>query len=203
MTPPAGSRDTRICFIGDSFVNGTADPDCLGWVGRVAAEQRRRGRDLTVYNLGIRRDTSADVRRRWRGEAEARLPVDVDGRLVFSFGVNDCNTEGEAPRLALAATLDHAARILADASRWRPTLFVGPPPIANAAVNGRLAALSPELAKLCAGLGIPYLDTLLPLLGSAAWMREVAGGDGAHPGAAGYAELASRVSGWDAWHRWF
>ena len=24
----------RICFFGDSFVNGTGDDECLGWVGR-------------------------------------------------------------------------------------------------------------------------------------------------------------------------
>lgn len=26
----------RICFIGDSFVNGTGDDTCLGWVGRIS-----------------------------------------------------------------------------------------------------------------------------------------------------------------------
>ncbi len=194
---------TRICFVGDSFVNGTADPDALGWVGRVVAERRRQGHDLTSYNLGIRRDTSADVRRRWRAEAAARLPDDVDGRLVFAFGVNDCNTEGGGPRLPVAATLENAEAILAEAGRWKPVLFVGPPPIEDAAVNRRLAALAPALAGLCARLDIPYLDTFGPLATSAAWMREVAAGDGAHPGAAGYAELARLVSGWNAWDRWF
>jgi lysophospholipase L1-like esterase len=60
----------RICFFGDSIVNGTGDPDCLGWVGRVCGAARKSGVDLTSYNLGIRRDTSADILRRWRREAE-------------------------------------------------------------------------------------------------------------------------------------
>lgn len=76
----------RLCFFGDSFVNGTGDDDCLGWVGRLCAAERRVGRDLTVYNLGVRRDTSDDILRRWRREAEARLPPGCGGRLVFSFG---------------------------------------------------------------------------------------------------------------------
>src|SRR6202011_3560744 len=80
----------RICFFGDSMVNGTGDDACLGWVGRVCAAARRRGRDLTCYNLGIRRDTSADVLARWQREAEARLLPEHDGRLIFSFGANDC-----------------------------------------------------------------------------------------------------------------
>ena len=55
----------RLCFIGDSLVNGTGDPTGLGWVGRVTASARRRGHDVTTYNLGIRRDTSADIAARW------------------------------------------------------------------------------------------------------------------------------------------
>ena len=33
----------RICFIGDSFVNGTGDDDCLGWAGRLGAGARPGG----------------------------------------------------------------------------------------------------------------------------------------------------------------
>ena len=63
----------RICFIGDSFVNGTGDDDCLGWTGRICSAARRRGRDITLYNLGIRRDTTADIAARWEREAKSGL----------------------------------------------------------------------------------------------------------------------------------
>jgi lysophospholipase L1-like esterase len=53
--------DIRICFVGDSFVNGTGDPDCLGWTGRLCASRSRQGRSITYYNLGVRRETSADI----------------------------------------------------------------------------------------------------------------------------------------------
>jgi len=68
-----------------------------GWggVGRVVAKARQGGRDVTAYNLGIRRDTSADVAAPWGGEARLRLPHEYDCRLVFSFGVNDCMANGE------------------------------------------------------------------------------------------------------------
>ena len=79
----------RICFLGDSFVNGTGDDDCLGWTGRICSSARRSGRDVTHYNLGVRRDTSADILARWRQEAERRLSPDLGGRLVFAFGGND------------------------------------------------------------------------------------------------------------------
>ena len=192
----------RICFIGDSFVNGTGDPEYLGWVGRVSAAARRRGCDLTCYNLGIRRDASADVARRWRAEAAARLPADIDGRLVFSFGVNDCLIETGAPPISPDATRATAQAILADALRWKPTLFIGPPPIADAAVNVRVRALSQDLSALCRDLRVPYLDTITPLSADAVWMREVASVDGAHPGAPGYARFAALVDAWAAWRAW-
>ncbi|NCO13075.1 MAG: hypothetical protein GW843_02735 [Thiomicrospira sp.] len=37
--------DTRICFIGNSFVNGTGDEKMLGWAGRLRAQVRRQSYD--------------------------------------------------------------------------------------------------------------------------------------------------------------
>ena len=117
----------RICFFGDSFVNGTGDDDCWGWPSRLCAEARQRGCDVTFYNLGIRRDTSGDVARRWEHEASARLLPEHDGRLVFSFGVNDCVHEQGLPRVSEKASVANTRTILARArARW-PTLVVGPP----------------------------------------------------------------------------
>jgi acyl-CoA thioesterase-1 len=118
----------RICFFGDSMVNGTGDDACLGWVGRVCAAARRRGRDLTCYNLGIRRDTSADVLARW--QREARLLPEHDGRLIFSFGPNDC-CPGEdigGVRVAPGRALENAEAILMAAVASRPTLISRPTP---------------------------------------------------------------------------
>ncbi len=104
----------RICFFGDSLVNGTGDDDGLGWVGRVVAQARHGGCDVTAYNLGVRRDTSADVAARWMGEARLRLPAEHDGRLVFSFGANDCiaSDEDGSPRVkpadSIAERPDHS-----------------------------------------------------------------------------------------------
>jgi lysophospholipase L1-like esterase len=42
----------RICFVGDSITTGTGDDDYLGWPGRLCAAERRRGHDISIYNLG-------------------------------------------------------------------------------------------------------------------------------------------------------
>ena len=186
------SVPARICFFGDSMVNGTGDDACLGWVGRICASARHSGRDLTFYNLGIRRDTSADVLARWQREAEARLPPEHDGRLVFSFGANDC-CPGEdigGVRVAPGRAMANAETILTAAVVWCPTLMVGPLPIYDAAVDRRIRHLSDDFASLCARLRVPYLDVFDLAVASDIWVREIAAGDGVHPNEAGYEMMA-------------
>ncbi len=195
----------RICFFGDSFVNGTGDDDGLGWVGRLVAKARRSGRNVTGYNLGIRRNTSADVAARWKGEASLRLPSEFDGRLVFSFGANDCASDGvdDTPRVGRAESLAHAEAVLAAARRWLPTLMIGPAIIvSDGAANARICALSADYAELCQRIGVPYLEICRLLLASPTWTQEAFAGDSAHPNRDGYAIVADAVSNWQSWRSW-
>lgn len=192
----------RICFIGDSFVNGTGDPECLGWAGRLCAAACRRGHDLTYYNLGVRRETSAEIAARWRLEAAPRLPPEHDTRVVFSFGVNDTAVDGDHPRLLPADSVAHLREVLLTAKAQYPVLMVGPPPVADHEQNRRIASLSHAFAAVCRAQGVPYLPVFASLMASGTWMRQAAAGDGAHPGAQGYAELARLVEGWAVWRAW-
>jgi acyl-CoA thioesterase-1 len=79
----------RICFFGESFVNGYGDPDGFGWVGRLCNGAREAGHDLTVYNCGIRGATSDVIHATWLREAEPRLSPVPDAAIVFSYGLND------------------------------------------------------------------------------------------------------------------
>lgn len=196
-------NEMRICFVGDSFVNGVGDPARLGWAGRLCVEAERAGYDITWYNLGVRRDTSADIARRWRAEVACRLPDECDGRVVLSFGVNDTTIEGGRRRVSLEATLTNAQAMLHEARALYPLLVVGPPPVADGVQNDRIRALSFSLGQICAHAGVPYLEVCKPLLASPVWLREVAAGDGAHPGAAGYEALAQLVREWSGWSGWF
>ena len=196
------SPSIRACAVGDSFVAGAGDPECLGWIGRLMAEARAEGRDITLYNLGIRRDTSADVAVRWQTETARRLPGDYPARLVFGFGVNDCMVENGQRRLPERATLKNAALILQHAAARAPTLMVGPPPITDAPTNARILELDVELDRLCRRLRQPYVPVFGALVEDRVWMRQVAEGDGAHPAAGGYARLAKLVAAHPAWAAW-
>lgn len=196
-------KQMRICFVGDSFVNGTGDPECLGWTGRICAAAQREGHDLTYYNLGVRRDTTADIACCWSEEVARRFPVDCDGRAVFSFGVNDTTLEQGRLRVELATALSNARAILLAARQRYLTLVVGPPPMPDLEHTKRIVVFSRGLDHLCDELEITYLETCSPLRTSDIWMREVVANDGAHPRAAGYDVLASLVQQWDGWRAWF
>ena len=187
----------RIAFVGDSIVNGTGDPDYLGWVGRVLRDERRRRPELTGYNLGIRRDTSGQILARWREEVTRRLPAEIEGRVVFSFGVNDAVQEVDPAR-----TLAHAEAILGEANALWPVFMVGAAPIVPEDSRARSLALDAMFAGLCARLDVPYVSVFAGLLETPTWLDEARAGDGAHPGAGGYERLAALILASPAWRRW-
>lgn len=188
-----------VCFVGDSFVAGVGDAECRGWVGRVGAAARAAGHDLTTYNLGVRRDTSAGILARWEAEVAPRRYPEQPLALVFSFGANDATRESGALRVEPEETLANLSRILARAHSQAPVFFVGPPPVCEREHCRRIAELSVAMAARCENQGVPYLETCEPLERSGHWLVEVRAGDGAHPGAGGYAELAELVANWQAW----
>ncbi len=193
----------RICFFGESFVNGTGDPACLGWTGRICRTAWQTGFNLTCYNLGIRRETSTQLKARWFDEVRLRLLPEFDGRVVFSFGTNDTTIEHDRRRVERQDSIENLRAILTVAKQHFPVLMIGATPIADAAQTDRIAALSEEMSIVCESLHVPYLDIVSKLKHNAVWMTEVAQGDGAHPGAAGYEVLADFVQNGSAWQAWF
>jgi lysophospholipase L1-like esterase len=167
----------------------------------VCAAAIEQGYQITYYNLGIRRDTSADIAARWQAECIRRFPQDVDGRVVFSFGVNDATIEHGRRRLSCAATLGNLRTILQEARQCAPSLLIGPPPVADATHNTRIAQLCEAMATVARDIGVPYLPVFARLIQAPLWMQEVAQYDGSHPRQAGYAALAALVQAWPAW--WF
>src|SRR5918997_5203792 len=83
MPAVAPSADRRVFFVGDSFVAGIGDPQHRGWVGRLAERAHRIGAPITAYNLGVRRDTSDDILRRWADEVAVRRGAGAQERLFF------------------------------------------------------------------------------------------------------------------------
>jgi lysophospholipase L1-like esterase len=197
------SQDIRICFVGDSFVNGTGDRTYLGWTGRLCQNLAAQGLGVTYYNLGVRRDTSVDIERRWAIETGCRLPQDCDNRIVFSFGTNDTTWENGQQRVDRIDSLSHCHQILSMARKQYPVLMISPPPIADSKQNTQTEQLCKDFLMVCGELKIPFLDIFTPLSQSISWQKAVKMVDGAHPEAEGYAEIAHLIQAWSGWINWF
>ena len=185
----------RLIAFGDSMVAGAGDPDHLGWVGRAVAGRRA----ITLYNLGVRRETSADIAARWQAESAVRMSAEEPMRIVFSFGANDAHLQDGQPRLSQAESLKNAHAMLTGAPRLCPALLVGPPPVVDPGVCARLEALNENFKVLAARLKAPFIDVLQPLMADGLWQAEALAWDGAHPGAGGYQRMADLVAAHPAW----
>ena len=197
------SADRRVCFVGDSYVVGIGDPERRGWVGRLAERSEHDGTPVTVYNLGVRRDTSDDIARRWAAEVAVRRVAGSEDRMVVSFGVNDTTDRCGAPRVPADRTVANLEAVVGGAAAaGLPVLVVGPPPVAERAQNRRIAALDALLCESADRLSVPYVGVFAALARDPRWTEEVARGDGAHPAAGGYALLAELVvPTWRSWVR--
>ena len=196
-------RDRRVLFFGDSFTAGFGDATGLGWVGRVVAAAYDAGRPLTAYNLGVRRDTSADVAARWELEARARMRApDARYGVVFALGTNDMTHEDGALRVEPGQAVDNLGRLIDGARAAGLDVFVvGPPPAGEPEQDERVRRLSERFAAVAGECGVPFVETAAPLCVSAAWTSEAARSDGSHPAAGGYAQFAGLVlaGGWIDW----
>lgn len=192
-----GPRDIALAFVGDSLVAGYGDPKALGWVSRVVARTHTGDADLTAYNLGVRGDSSAEVLGRWRGECAPRWAGRGERRLVLGVGSTDIErgTTTARSRLNLANVLDDAA------ATGIATFVVGPPPALDPEANVRLEILADAQSDVCARRGVPFVDCYRPLIAHEQWQSDLAGGDGVHPGQAGYGLIAWLVlhAGWQQW----
>lgn len=190
--------DTRIIFIGDSIVAGSGDDECRGWVGRVGSASRRAGVDHTPYNLGIGGDTAADVLARWEREVKIRLGPLMDNRLVMQVGVNDARDGMERDHDDCARDL----RAFIDGARGADLepLVVGPTPTLEPAESERIGALSARFGEVCADAGTAFIEVHAALRDNATFAGGL-DGDGYHPDADGYGEIAQVVlhNGWWQW----
>jgi lysophospholipase L1-like esterase len=193
--------DDRVCFVGDSFVQGTWDPECRGWVGRVAAAARSRGYNITAYNLGVRKDTSRDIRDRWEAECQARFRWEGTARVVFSFGANDMTEESGRLRAPMDESVANFQAILSAAKARYPVLTLGPLPVGDDDQDRRILALCARYQSAAKDLDVPYLPLASFFVHHPGWRAETSANDGSHPGSAGYGLLADKVLEWEEW--WF
>jgi acyl-CoA thioesterase-1 len=210
----------RIGFVGDSITHGTGDETLLGWTYRVGQAEAAKGHDVTVYNLGIRADTSALVEARWDIEVNSRLKAELNCATVWAIGINDSAHERTATtdglRVPLNESLDRISRMINASKSVGPALWVGPTPVIEEMMpidrlpgviydfrNGVIETYNHAFAQKAAEISVPYLDLYSDLAGDPDWDASLRASDGLHPNADGYVMMAARVTAWNAWRAWF
>ena len=210
----------RIGFVGDSITHGTGDETLLGWPYRVGQAEVMRGHDVTVYNLGIRADTSELVAERWQAECRARLKPSFACATVFAIGINDSAHEKseamDGRRIELARSLEIIGGMLSKAEEFGPVLWIGPTPVVEAMMpitrlpgviydfrNDAIGDYNRAYVAKAANLGVPYLDLFKPLGADPAWEAALRKSDGLHPNAQGYEMMAARIGDWPGWRGLF
>ena len=158
----------RICFFGDSIVNGTGDPDCLGWVGRVCAAARQKRRRC-------HRLQSGHSARHQRGYSRALAPVRrtlaCRPRWRAAWCSRSASTTASSKtalrRVQPAQTVANARAILAAAVAYAPTAHDRRRRrLAETDVNARVQELDRRhLRAACHELGVPFLDVFDRLAG--------------------------------------
>jgi len=97
-----------------------------------------------------------------------RLPC-----CFFPFGVNDIVIENGAQRVPLQESLDNARLMPQKAQTQYTVLWVGPPPIVDAAHNERTHVLSETFSHLANELNVPYIPVLPALVANEEYKQEV------------------------------
>jgi lysophospholipase L1-like esterase len=210
----------RIGFVGDSITHGTGDETLLGWPLRAGQAEVARGHDVTVYNLGIRADTSSLIAARWEAECRARYREGISWATVFAVGINDSAYEKSAAldgqRVPLDRSLETIGGMAATARGFGPVLWVGPTPVVEAMMpldrlpgvtydfrNDEIGRFNAAYAARAAELGVPYLDLCTPFANDPAWAAALRKSDGLHPNSEGYEMMAARVCDWPGWRDLF
>ena len=184
-------------FFGDSLTLGVNDYTMPGgWVSRLALLGRQEKLyaypPTTFYNLGARRQTTADVAARFEAEVQARQMPGIIQRLVFCVGVVDV--------VVVPAGADHGAvqraaieleSLLERAKKVAPTLVICPPPVTDVEKRQRIARLCAAQLDVCARLGVDYININAALAAAPEYMEDLA--DGLHPGPTGNAVMAERL----------
>ena len=182
-----------VCFIGDSLTQGIGDQRALGWVGRLAqasfAHDPARPRNLTVYNLGLRGESSVAIQARWRGDTDRRRRNGEDMAFVFSFGAAD-----GLHKVPHEDTLRASRDILGTAASLGRTLYISPPPAFDPAWSAHIKNVGGVLRGICAEISVPTFDFHAPLAADAKYMASLEP-DGIHPDTAGYDRMAALLRG--------
>lgn len=207
----------QLYFFGDSLVAGIGDASHRGFVGHCLQQATLSGQQVQGYNLGVIGETVAALAGRWQEELQRRTVAnDSKGRVIFAFGladvlahVRECKSLAALPeesdfleqrfRMTLLQAVENLWKIVR--LNAYPQLWIGPPAVADSAINDYLAALDNIFQKLARKHRLRYIPLYEATARNTAYLAEVRFHDGLHPRSYGYQFLAEQIIASEHW--WF
>lgn len=118
---------------------------------------------------------------------------------MLSLGINDISLVDGKLAVSTSESIANTTSILKEAGRYYEVMMVGPPPVLEEATSLRIRKLSIKLNEACRKIGLRYIDIYAPLMKSPTYLEDLAKGDGYHPSATGYSEIARLIGETGLW----
>ncbi len=194
-------ENVRICYIGDTILNGIGDSTLLGWAGRLSRISQNSKHYITHYNLGVVGDTSSDIVDRWEIEVNRRLSNSSINCIVFSFGLSDSIIENKRVKVSLIDSMKNARAIIGRAKVKYNVAMIGPTAVIDEIHNARIKSYDEAYSTVCGMLGINYLSIFKILINDIDWIEDIKKNDNIHPTEKGHEIIANHIYNWKGW--WF
>jgi acyl-CoA thioesterase I len=195
----------KIFIFGDSIAYGAWDPEG-GWVERLRRWLFATTRDdynlgTFLYNLSIVGETTADLRKRFTPELEARQNGDI---IFFAAGINDAQLVNGRQIATPADVCANVRALIQRAQACAPLLcWVGLTPVDEARTtpipwmpdrayrNATIAVFEAAIKQTAAEEAIHYIDLFQAWTADRAYPQLLL--DGIHPNAAGHEQICARI----------
>ncbi len=179
---------------GDSIVYGSGDSDGLGWVGRLR-KSLPVDDDHQVYNFGVCGETSSDVLKRFRTEAQAVNP----SIIIFAVGINDTKYQGDSDvcLVSIDQFTENLKELIMQAQKFTNRIyFVGLTHVdekwrsvrGSRFLNERIDEYCDETDRVAKNANTPFINI------SGVVDPDIDLDDGLHPNAQGYQKLFNLIA---------
>lgn len=203
----------RICFIGDSIVEGLGDETGLGWSGRLAEAHRNSDNPFIPFYLGVRGQTLAQIADRAKEECKVRITDKENDLIVLGSGLNDIARVDGEPRTSPDSVIDTFAYLIDELNNLCKLIVVSPFPVYESLMpfyssisdlhldfqNKDIKEFSKEYCNICGSKDIPYLNLFDELNKNDDYQNGLKLNDGLHSNAEGYQAVANLIQNWTVW----
>ncbi len=203
----------RILVFGDSVTQGFHDTERGGWCSRLINFVMQReiasgySYNKSIFNLGVAGDTTEDLCKRIKSEAEARLckyATDDHDVLLLAIGINDSYFEMTTRKnqISVETMVENLGKMITDTREYfEEVAIIGIAPVVDERVqpvawdvthgysNVEIAKYNKALETFAAQYGFKFID-LNGVYGDAVGDCLP---DGVHPNADGHGYIYNRV----------